>query len=78
MSGAQAVGLAGLIAVIGGYRRESGWPKNGTKGIIATVSLVLLMNVLDGTAIAPISQGLSYLLLMAAVFVTVGTWNGGK
>jgi len=75
MSGAWATGLAGGISLLSGWRRENGWPANGYRAVIATVCLVLLMNVLDSTRAAPVARGLSYLLLMSAVFVTVGSWN---
>lgn len=75
MSGALATGLAGGVSLIGGWRKEGKWPANGYRAVIATVCLVLLMNVLDGTQAAPVARGLSYLLLLSAVFVTVGSWN---
>lgn len=78
MSGATATALAGGVALAGGWRREGKWPANGYKGVMATLLLVLLMNVLDNTSVGPVSRGLSYLLLMAAVFVTIGSWNSKK
>lgn len=75
MSGTTATALAGAVALIGGWRKEGQWPSNGYRGVIATAVLMLLMTVLDGTRIAPVARGLAYLLLMAAVFVTVGSWN---
>ena len=62
---------AGGTALAGGYRRENGWPKNGTKGVLGTLALVVVFSFLGQTKIKPIVSGFAWLLLLAAIIVTV-------
>ena len=58
---------AGTVAIIGGIRREHGWPHNGLTALIGTIVLVIVASATAGSKIAPLVRAIGLLLLMAAV-----------
>lgn len=58
---------AGAVALIGGARREGGFPRNGVKAVVGTIVLVLVASTTAGTSVAPLVRAIGLVLLMAAV-----------
>lgn len=62
---------AGITALVGGYKRERGFPRNGITAVIATVALVIFASATAETKAAPIVRAIGLLMLMGAVMATV-------
>jgi len=60
--------LAGGAAFIGGWRRDKGWPKNGTLAVAATIALVIVASIAGNTPLAPMVKALGWVLFAAAVY----------
>lgn len=75
MQGVTATAMAGGIAVASGWHRESKFPANGHKAVIATVLLMVVTSIAENTTAGPVFRGLAYLLLMAAIIVAIRDWN---
>lgn len=70
--------IAGAVSVAGGYAKEHGWPRNGTKAVVATGVLVLVSSVTAGTGIEGFVTALGWLLVAAAVYGAVPALTAGK
>ncbi len=62
---------AGSLTLAGGFAREKGWPKDGTKALIGTLVLVVIASATSGTAIAPLVRAVGLLLLLVAVMAAI-------
>lgn len=63
--------IAGVVAVVGGYAKEKGWPRNGTKAVLATGALAIVASVTAGTSLAPYVTALGWLAVAGAVYGAV-------
>lgn len=62
---------AGVVALIGGVRREGKLPSKGLQGLVATVVLVLVASALGNTKAAPLVRAVGVLVLTASVYGAV-------
>lgn len=69
---------AGIVAVVGGARREGAFPKNGIRALIATAILVLIASATAGTKAAPLVRAVGLALLLAAVLAAGKTLPAAK
>jgi hypothetical protein len=61
----------GGIVLLGGWRREKKWPKNGTRSVAALVVLVVIGSALGKTPVGPVISALAWLILLGAVYATI-------
>jgi hypothetical protein len=66
---------AGVVALIGGAKREGRFPDNGLKAVIATVVLVLIASATQGSKIAPLVRAIGLVVLLGAAFGTVRAYQ---
>lgn len=66
---------AGAIAVVGGYRREGQFPKDGMRAVLATVALVIVASATNGSRFAPLVRAFGFLVLLGSVYATVRTYQ---
>jgi hypothetical protein len=59
---------AGGLAFVGSFKDAGGFPANGYTVISATVALVFLASMTDGTAFDPAIKGLAGLMLLGAAY----------
>lgn len=60
--------LTGAIALLAGFIREKGWPKEGYKATLAEFLLVTMASATRGTKIAPIVATVGWIHFMAVVY----------
>lgn len=59
---------AGIVALVGGARRQGGWPKYGIEAVVAMIVLVVVASATNGTRLAPLVRAIGMLLLLGAVY----------
>ncbi len=69
---------AGAVALIGGVKREGGFPSNGVTAVVATVALVIVASATSGTKLAPVVRAVGLLVLLAAVMSAVPAFDRKK
>ena len=62
---------AGGLALASGFAREGGFPKNGTKAVLATVTLVVLTSAAGDTPIGPLVTALAWLALLGVAYAAI-------
>jgi len=68
---------AGVIAIVGGIKREGRFPKEGMRAVVATVLLTLVASAADGTRLAPLIRAIGFLLLIGASYGTTRAFMEG-
>lgn len=63
--------LAGTLSLVGGFVKSNGWPPNGTKSIAATLTLVVLASLSEGTSLEKAVNALGWLAVMGIALVAV-------
>lgn len=63
--------LTGAVVLVGGTARDKAWPKEGLNAVIATVVLVILASLTNGTDFAPLVRAIGLLTLLAALMVSI-------
>lgn len=61
----------GGLVIVGGWRREGRWPREGTKAMAATVVLLIVASATAETRAAPVVSALGWLAFLGAVYVVV-------
>lgn len=67
---------AGATALIGGARRDGGFPDNGIRAVIATVVLVIVASATAGTKIAPLVHAIGLIAFMGALYGATREFQG--
>jgi len=62
---------AGVVALIGGIKREGKFPEKGVIAVVGTVLLILVAAATANTRIAPAVHAIGILTLIGSVFGTV-------
>jgi len=62
---------AGVVALVGGVKREGKFPEKGVIAVVGVVLLVLVTSATANTRIAPVVHAFGILTLIGAVFGTV-------
>ena len=66
---------AGVVALIGGTKREGHFPVKGVSTVVGTVGLVIAASATSETRLAPLVHALGLLVLLAAVYGTVRAYQ---
>lgn len=62
---------AGGLALASGYAREGKFPKNGTKAVLATATLVVLASAAGDTPVGPLITALAWLALLGVAYAAI-------
>ena len=62
---------AGVVALVGGIKREGKFPEKGVIAVVGTVLLILAASATANTRIAPAVHAFGILVLIGATFGTV-------
>lgn len=66
---------AGAIAIVGGYRREGQFPKDGMRAVLATIVLVLIASATTNSRFAPLVRAFGFLVLLGSTYATVRAYQ---
>lgn len=67
----------GGLALAGGYAREGGFPSNGTKAILATLTLVVIASATGDTKIGPLVSAIAWLSLLGVAYAVIPALGKG-
>lgn len=69
---------AGGVAIISGWAKAGGPPKNLGVAIIGTLVLVLVASMSKGTKVEPVVTGIAWLFLLSVLVKAVPAFNTSK